>query len=101
MSIFKPNLMKVKLGHWCQIIFSNSAIDNFVAYDHLKKIRHFNNRSIFMEECYTNLRVAELKKQGVPILDMTLGQSVPRESVYVPESYGILSSIQFQRRMRE
>ena len=102
MSLFGTNLSKVKLGHFIQIIHSQAAIDNFVGgYNHLKKIRHFSNRSLWFDEPFTDFKLNELKRQGIPVIDMTKGQSIPRESVFNPESHGILCSIQFSRRLRE
>ncbi|MDI6738294.1 MAG: hypothetical protein QME12_07330 [Nanoarchaeota archaeon] len=101
MRLFGVNLTKAKLGHWVQIVFCNAAIENFVSGDNLKKIRHFNDRHIVMEENFSLFKIEEYKRRGVPVIDMTRGQEVPRESVFVPTSQGLLSALQFSRRMAD
>ena len=100
MGLFR-NLHKEHLGSWVQIIFSEGAISNFIGYEHLKKIRHFRNKNMVFEEDFTLTKLAELKRQKASIIDLTRGQFVPKESVFMPNTFGVLSSTQFSRRMSD
>ena len=100
MGLFR-NLHNENVGNWCSIIFGQAAVDNFIGYEHLKKIRHFRNKTIVFEEDFTSTKLAELKRQRIPLLDLTRGQFVPRESTFMPNTFGVLSSTQFSRRMSD
>lgn len=79
--------------------WGNEAQECSVGYDFLKKILHFWNGKLVKIEDYSKPRVRNLRRSGVFVKDMTLGQQLPPESSFVPRNYEVASLLQVRKRL--
>ncbi len=70
-----------KIGYFITVEWSKKAEELCLAYDGLKRIVHYNDGYVVDEESYSRVRLMEYMKKGVPIFNMTAGQSIPKDSL--------------------
>ena len=97
----KMNLLKKKqpLGHYVLVYWSDVAENKALGYDFLKKIVHFYNGNIIKVENYSIPKMTELKRDGIFVKDMTLGEMIPKASKFIPDTYQVLGRLQITKRL--
>lgn len=86
-------------GYFIIIDFTNQAREFAVGFDFCKKIKHYYNGNLYKVEPYSEERVAILKKDLVPIIDLTIGQEVPKDSILQPKLNQVFGTIQITKRV--
>jgi len=86
-----------KLGYWVLIAFSEEAKDKAVGNDFLKKIYHINGKYAFKVENYSSVKEKHLRKNGVIMVDRTVGQLIPKEARNIPEAKELLTRLQITK----
>jgi len=88
---------KKPLGYFILINWSPEAIKHSVGNDFMKKIEHYYNGQLIEIETYNSIKIENLKNKGIPIIDLTAGQIVPKESEFIPETQEVLGVLQLRK----
>ncbi len=95
----KKEKKKEPLGYFVLINWSRQAIEYSIGNDFVKKIEHYYNNYLIKTENYNPIKIERLKSKDIIIIDLTAGQEVPRESLFIPETQEILGILQLRKVM--
>lgn len=101
MNFLKKLFSKPKSGYYCVIDWTEEAREYAIGYDFVKQINHFHNGGFIKTEPYTSPSIRRLVLQKVPMVDLTYGQAIPKESIVIPKIPGSVGSIQLHARLPE
>lgn len=91
---------KNRLGHYVLIEFSDEAKRNSVGYDHLKRIVHYvDGKRASQPMPYSKYEEMRLKRENIPVVDITKGQGVPKESLMVTDVQETFANISITRNL--
>lgn len=91
---------KQQAGHYVRIIWNKQAERFAVGADFLKEIWHFQNETPFKKESYSEVKMYNYLRQGIPVIDMTFAQTVPAKSILIPMTEQVLGNIQLHARLK-
>ena len=86
-------------GHYCTIEWSKNSKEFALGYNYLKKIYHFYNGELFEKENFNEIKLRQLNQKKIPIIDLTRGESVPKDSIFVPRTMKIMDELQITKRI--
>jgi hypothetical protein len=85
---------------WVLVDWSQEAKEYSVGKDFLKKIYIMWDNYLIKTENYSKPKIIDLKKDGIAVIDRTLGQRIPKESSFVPKVSEILGKLQISKIVR-
>jgi len=83
-----------KLGTWVIVDFSEEAKNRAVGFNFNKKIIWMYNGYITHIENYSDIKLQDIIKNGIPVIDRTRGQLIPKESRFIPDISHALGRLQ-------
>lgn len=104
-----PFKKKRNLGYYIIVKWCDAAADYALGYNALKRIYHVYGDGYLIPESdlmhpnpekYSEVRLKQLKSEGIPIWDTTLGKSVPDASIIIPPVENFFGAIELRKRLR-
>lgn len=86
-------------GYFIQVQFTNSARQWLLGGDENKRINHYQNGNLVQVETYNPIKIKSYKRDGILVVDRTIGMEIPKDAVEMPVIEQAMGTIEMSRRI--